>query len=155
MCQVVLKNDSVTNGAHTCVNSTVGNLFLDMTLLRKRYDRCVFLACHPTSQQYCSLILNQHQPPATSQSALLFSRNKSAPVISHSQTNTISTGIGYKVGQLNSMYCVCARLSYSDMACMTISSTKRRYVPIRPAIQHNFARTHACVQQDRSLSFLE
>ena len=50
--------------------------------------RCVCLACQPTSQQYCSFILNQHQPPATSQSAVMFSHNKSAPVISHSQTNT-------------------------------------------------------------------
>ena len=50
--------------------------------------RCVCLACQPTSQQYYSLILNQHQPPATSQSAVLFSHNKSAPAISHSQTNT-------------------------------------------------------------------
>ena len=24
--------------------------------------RCVRLACQPTSQQYCSLILNQHRP---------------------------------------------------------------------------------------------
>ena len=46
------------------------------------------MACQPTSQQYCSLILNQHQPPATSQSAVLFSHNKSTPVISHSQANT-------------------------------------------------------------------
>jgi len=50
--------------------------------------RCVRLACQPTSQQYCSLILNQHQPPATSQSAVLFSHNKLAPAISHSQANT-------------------------------------------------------------------
>jgi len=52
--------------------------------------RCVRLACQPTSQQYCSLILNQHQPPATSQSAVLFSHNKSAPAIDHSQTNTMN-----------------------------------------------------------------
>ena len=39
----------------------------------------VRLACQPTSQQYYSLILNQHQPPANSQSAILFSHNKSAP----------------------------------------------------------------------------
>jgi len=50
--------------------------------------RCVRLACQPTSQQYCSLILNQHQPPGTSQSAVLFSHNKSAPAISHSQAHT-------------------------------------------------------------------
>jgi len=52
--------------------------------------RCVRLACQPTSQQYCSLILNQHQPPATSQSAVLFSHNKLAPAISHSQASTIN-----------------------------------------------------------------
>jgi len=46
------------------------------------------LACQPTSQQHCSLILNQHQPPAISQSAVLFSHNKSAPANSHSQANT-------------------------------------------------------------------
>ena len=46
----------------------------------KNYGRrCVRLACQPTSQQYCFLILNQHQPLATSQSAVLFSRNKSTP----------------------------------------------------------------------------
>ena len=28
-------------------------------------NRCVCLACQPTSQQYCSLITNQHQPSAT------------------------------------------------------------------------------------------
>jgi len=28
-------------------------------------NRCVRLACEPTSQQHCSLILNQHRPPAT------------------------------------------------------------------------------------------
>jgi len=33
-------------------------------------------------------ILNQHQPPTTSQSAVLFSHNKLAPVISHRQANT-------------------------------------------------------------------
>jgi len=50
--------------------------------------RCVRLTCQPTSQQYCYLILNQHQPPATSQSAVLFSYNKSAPAINHSQAKT-------------------------------------------------------------------
>ena len=50
--------------------------------------RCVRWVCQPTSQQYCSRILNQHRPPATSQSAIQFSHNKSAPVISHSQANT-------------------------------------------------------------------
>ena len=39
-------------------------------------------------RQYCSLILNQHQPPATSQSVVLLSHNKSAPATSHSQANT-------------------------------------------------------------------
>jgi len=28
-------------------------------------NRCVRLACQPTSQQHCSLILNQHRPPIT------------------------------------------------------------------------------------------
>ena len=45
------------------------------------------------SQQYCSLILNQHQPPATSQSAILFSHNKSAPTTRHSQVNTVNMHI--------------------------------------------------------------
>jgi len=49
---------------------------------------CVRLACQPTSQQYYSLVLNQYQLPATSQSTVLFSHNKSALVISHSQANT-------------------------------------------------------------------
>ena len=53
------------------------------------YIRCLRLACQPTSQQYCSLILiNQHQSPATGQLTVLFSHNKSAPAISHSQANT-------------------------------------------------------------------
>ena len=56
-------------------------------------NRCVRLACKPTSQQYCSLILNQHQPPATSQSAVLFSHNKSASPISYSQANTVIVSI--------------------------------------------------------------
>ena len=44
--------------------------------------RSVCLACQPTSQQYCSLIINSHQPPASSQLVVLFSHNKSAPVSS-------------------------------------------------------------------------
>jgi len=51
--------------------------------------RSVRLACQPTSKRYCSLILNQHQPPATSQLAVLFSHNKLAPTTSHSQANTV------------------------------------------------------------------
>ena len=38
-----------------------------------------------------SHILNQHQPLYTSQSAVLFSRNKSAPAISYSQANTANS----------------------------------------------------------------
>ena len=48
----------------------------------------MFSFCQPTSQRYCSLILNQYQPPATSQLAILLSHNKSAPAISRSQANT-------------------------------------------------------------------
>ena len=48
----------------------------------------VHLTCQPTNQQYYSLILNQHQPPAISQSTVLFSHNKSTPAINHSQANT-------------------------------------------------------------------
>jgi hypothetical protein len=51
---------------------------------------CIRLACQPTSQQYCFLILNQHQPPVTNQSAVLFSHNKSSPAISYSQVNTVN-----------------------------------------------------------------
>ena len=40
----------------------------------------VRLACQLTSQQCFSLTPNQHQPLATSQPAVLFSYNKSAPV---------------------------------------------------------------------------
>ena len=57
----------------------------DMDLVK---NHCVRMDCQPTSQQYCSLILNQHQPPASSQSTVFFSHNKSAPTISHSQANT-------------------------------------------------------------------
>jgi len=39
--------------------------------------------CQPTSHQYYSLILNQHQSPANNQSAVLFSHNKSATTNSH------------------------------------------------------------------------
>ena len=39
-------------------------------------------------------ILNQHKPPATSQSAVLFSRNKLAPAISHIQANTTIDMLG-------------------------------------------------------------
>ena len=51
--------------------------------------RHVRLACQPTIQQYRSLILNQPQPLVTSQSAILFSHNKSVPATSHNQTNTV------------------------------------------------------------------
>ena len=40
--------------------------------------RCVRLACQPTSQQYCSLILNQHQSISS-----IVPHNKSSPAISH------------------------------------------------------------------------
>ena len=53
--------------------------------------RSLRLACQPTSQQYYSLILNQHQPPATSQSAVLFSHNKSAPATTK-RTQQLSGG---------------------------------------------------------------
>jgi len=56
--------------------------------LQKQPNRCVRLAFQLTSQQYCSLILNQHQPPATSRLAVLFFHNKSTPATSHSQANT-------------------------------------------------------------------
>jgi hypothetical protein len=64
---------------------TVGKPNLREKTLKKG---CVRLACQPTSQQYYSLVLNQHQPQANSQSTVLFSHNKSAPAISHSQANT-------------------------------------------------------------------
>ena len=53
----------------------------------------VRLVSQPTSQQYCSLILNQHQPPATSQLIVLFSHKKSAPTTSHSQVNTTNKNL--------------------------------------------------------------
>ena len=71
-----------------CVTETTKRSCLAKHLAHRL--RCVRLACQPTSQQYCSLILNQHQPPATSQSAVLFFHNKSAPAISHSQANTVN-----------------------------------------------------------------
>ena len=49
----------------------------------------VRLACQQTSQRYFSLTQNQHQPPATSHPAVLFSQNKSAPATSHSQLNRV------------------------------------------------------------------
>jgi len=64
------------------------------------YIRCVHLVSQPTSQHYCSLILNQHQPPATSQSAVLFSHNKSAPAISHSQVNTAIVATGPEICEM-------------------------------------------------------
>ena len=48
----------------------------------------VRLVCLPASQQCFSLTPNQHQPPANSQPAVLFSNNKSAPATSHSQPAT-------------------------------------------------------------------
>ena len=47
-------------------------------LRRHRFANCcVCLVCQRISQQYCFLRLNQHQPPANSQSAILFFHNKS------------------------------------------------------------------------------
>jgi hypothetical protein len=48
--------------------------------------RSVRLACQPTNQQYCSLILNQHQSVATNQSAVLLSHIQIST--SHNQINT-------------------------------------------------------------------
>jgi len=60
------------------------------SIQRKSFnDSLCSLGLSATSQQYCSLIINQHQPPVTNQSAVLFSHNKSAPAISHSQTNIV------------------------------------------------------------------
>jgi len=42
-----------------------------------------------TSQQYFSLTPNQYQPTATSQPAVFFSHNKSAPAISDSTANRV------------------------------------------------------------------
>jgi len=61
----------------------------DWLLFHSSNIRYVRLACQPTSQHYCSLILNEHQPPATSQSAVLLFHNKSTPATSHSQANTV------------------------------------------------------------------
>jgi len=47
-------------------------------------------AASPTSQQYFSLTLNQHQPPATSQPTVIFSHNKSVPAISRSRQNRVN-----------------------------------------------------------------
>ena len=43
------------------------------------YLHSVQLACQPASQQCFSHTQNQHQPPATSHPAVLFSNNKSTP----------------------------------------------------------------------------
>ena len=46
----------------------------------------VLLAASPASQQYFSLTPNQHQPPATSQPAVIFSHNnKPAPATSRTE----------------------------------------------------------------------
>jgi len=47
----------------------------------------VLLTCQPTSQLCFSLTSNQHQPPTTSQSAVFFSHNKSAPATRHGTAN--------------------------------------------------------------------
>jgi len=48
-----------------------------------------WLVSQPASSTILSYYISaSHQPPATSQSAVLFSHNKSAPAISHSQANT-------------------------------------------------------------------
>ena len=52
------------------------------------YLHSVQLACQPASQQCFSLTQNQHQPPATSHPAVLFSYNKSTPATRHSQLNS-------------------------------------------------------------------
>jgi len=56
------------------VRAKTCHLMLSLTALVKtwdlslNYNRCIRLACQPTSLQYCSLILNQHQSPTTSHS---------------------------------------------------------------------------------------
>ena len=42
-----------------------------------RSIRSICLACQLTKQQYCSLVLNQHQPPATSHQSQPSEHNKS------------------------------------------------------------------------------
>ena len=80
--QTVLKNLETNN---TILPINARNPFENVVcLLLQKENRCVPLACQPTSP----LILNQHQPPATNQSAVLSSYNKSAPTIRHSQANT-------------------------------------------------------------------
>lgn len=61
---------------------------------------------------------------------------------------------GYMQATLVFHFAGCRRIykRCSDMACVTIIDDVTR---THMAIQHNFARTHPCVQQDRSLSFLE
>jgi len=51
------------------------------------FDNSLFVA---SSQQYFSLTSNQHQSAATSQPAVLFSYNKSAPATSHSTANRVN-----------------------------------------------------------------
>ena len=43
------------------------------------FYRSVRLACQPTNQQYCSLILNQHQPPTSQQYCLLITNQHHPP----------------------------------------------------------------------------
>jgi len=43
-----------------------------------------------SANQSAVFLLNQHQSPATSQSTVLFSHNKSAPAINYSQANTVT-----------------------------------------------------------------
>ena len=76
---ILLAQDEASYACHDHNEGTIGWKW-------HKAMRYVRLTCQPTSQQYCSLILNQHQPSTTSQSAVLFSHNKSTPSISQANT---------------------------------------------------------------------
>ena len=62
--QTVLKNLETNN---TILPINARNPFENVVCLLLKKNRCVRLACQPTSQQYCSLILNHHQLPPSQQ----------------------------------------------------------------------------------------
>ena len=73
------------------VNSLISSAccFILFICIRCDLDVFIYTLFAAFNQQCFSLIPNQHQPAATSQPAVLFSHNKSAPVTSHNTANRV------------------------------------------------------------------
>jgi len=77
-----------TSSGHTLKKTLISRKFLPHRHAAGAWScGSVLLAASPASQQCFSLTPNQHQPPAISHSAVIFSHNKLAPATSRSLQN--------------------------------------------------------------------